>query len=416
MLYICNQYNKMGCDPMPGANQGAIHFFEAYRDIYLETVEDTIKTDTSGVLQDTVLQADTVQLQDTIEQQDTVERQSPEMQTTLQDTTREDTVQKTPKPSEPGEIEPTPQPIRPAGRPAEKSPAETDTLADLHQIFGVTELPIKQRLEKDPAFHNFLYNIPAVKPREKSQARQIYLQTKSSAETPKTTEVQEIRELPVQKAVQHSYDWITYLIVAAFLLMGWARLFYRKFFVALLKSFNSYNYAYTLFYGKSSLTARASILLNLVFFITTGIFLFQYLYFYDAALPLEKPYIQLLLLIGFFMAWYTWNYLATQAIGFIFLRQESFQEYLHNYNLYRKMIGFSLLPIILVLQFIAPAYEYIFLLTGIIVFGIIYFAHILRGVQIFLRKKVSIFYLILYLCALEILPLIVLYKLFIKEL
>ncbi len=405
----------MRCDPMPGANRGAIHFYEAFRDIYLGNVENTIKTDSSGVLQDTVLQADTVQPQDTIEPQDTVDRQFPEMQTTLQDTLREDTVKAHSEPSETREIEPTPEPVTLAEQNAEKSPAETDTLAELHRIFGVTRLPITQRLEKDPAFHNFLYSIPAVKPREKSQSRQIYLQAKSAAETAKASEVQEIRELPIHK-VQNGYDWITCLIIAAFLLMGWSRLFYRKFFVALLKSFNSYNYAYTLFYGKSSLTARASVLLNLVFFISAGIFLFQCLTSYDITWPIEKQFIQLLLLTGFFMAWYVWNYLTTQTIGFVFLRQESFQEYFHNYNLYRKMIGISLLPVILVLQFIAPAYESIFLLIGIILFAIIYFAHILRGVQIFLRKKVSIFYLILYLCALEILPLIVLYKLFIKAL
>jgi hypothetical protein len=53
---------------------------------------------------------------------------------------------------------------------------------------------------------------------------------------------------------------------------------------------------------------------------------------------------------------------------------------------------------------------------GAALFGIVYFTHILRGLQIFMKKKVSIYYLILYLCALEILPLVVLYEVFIREL
>ena len=36
-----------------------------------------------------------------------------------------------------------------------------DTTAELHEIFGVTKMPISDRLQDDPSTVNFLYNIPA---------------------------------------------------------------------------------------------------------------------------------------------------------------------------------------------------------------------------------------------------------------
>jgi hypothetical protein len=404
---------------MPKELTKTIHFFEVYKHVYQEPVEDTLQTDTTGtdttaIQQDTTLQAEPAEVPDTIHQQDTTElpEQVVEQQDTTEvDTTVVDTLVSEADTSLQAPAQPQPQvQVSP-----QEQPQATDTLADLYDIFGVTELPISNRLEKDPAHHNFLYNIPEARPEKNQKAGKIYQPSdKSIATTEK--EVDKITEIPIDKSRQSDYDWLTFVLIASFLLIGWTRLFFSKYFMALIKSFHSYNYASSLYYGKNSLTIRASTLLNFTFFITAGTFLFQVLNHYDVNVSRLDPVIQFLLLPAFFFAWYIWNYLTTGFIGFVFLRQQSFQEYFHNYNLYRKILGIALFPVILVLQYISPEYKPEILLIGSIVFGIFYFTHILRGLFIFIKKNVSIFYLILYLCALEFLPLVVLYGVFIRGL
>ena len=79
-------------------------------------------------------------------------------------------------------------------------------------------------------------------------------------------------------------------------------------------------------------------------------------------------------------------------------------------------MGISLLPVAVVIQFIHEEYSSLFLLIGAILIGILFIAHILRGLQIFIKEGVSIFYLFLYLCALEFLPILLAFEVFIREL
>ncbi len=87
--------------------------------------------------------------------------------------------------------------------------------------------------------------------------------------------------------------------------------------------------------------------------------------------------------------------------------REVFKEYLNNiYQFYR----FSAAPLFVVTVFMS--YTTILSLntlytTGIIILGILYLIRVLRLLIIFINKNISLFYLILYLCALEILPVLV---------
>ena len=402
---------------MPNDLTKTIHFFEAFETIYQEPVRDTLqtdttRTDTTSIAQDTTFQSQPDQTMDSIDQQDTLEVKIQEEQQEQPDSARIDSLVRQEDSTQEAVIRPEPQ----VQEPVQTQRETTDTLADLYQIFDVTELPISSQLENDPAFHNFLYNIPAVRPADSQKTTMIYQPTEKSLVTRKTTEVKQLEELPLKEKAQGEYDWMTYIIIFSFLLIGWSRLFFSKYFVALLKSFHSNNYASSLYYGKNSLTIRASALLNLTFFITGGAFLFQCMNHYDFSIPFLNPIQQLSLLSGFLLVWYIWNYLTSGFVGFVFLRQQSFREYFHNYNLYRKMAGISLFPVIAVFQYISVEYKPIIIYIGAAIFGILYFIHILRGFIVFIKKNVSIFYLILYLCALEFLPLVVLYEVFIRGL
>jgi hypothetical protein len=104
----------------------------------------------------------------------------------------------------------------------------------------------------------------------------------------------------------------------------------------------------------------------------------------------------------------------TRFTGITFQKREAFNEYFQNYNLYRKIFGLVIFPIVVAIQFTPEEIKLVLIYTGFLLFGIVYLMHILRGLQIFMKKNISLFYLILYLCALEFLPILVWLKL-IKE-
>jgi hypothetical protein len=417
---------------MPKELKKSIDFFHAYRITGEEPVRDTIR-DTIREARDTLPQ-DTTDLQapatDTLSgeqlttpdslqeatdaastndtlQPATQQAETPEAADTTTTTTTGQPAQTTPD---------RPETRQPAAQPPAREAAADQQPTSLHDIFGFTEMPIKPRLEKDPAHHNFLYNIPAVKPQDSLAVGDIYRPTDDTPREFTEQQVKTGKEITIQSTRPQGHDWITFVLVASLLLIGWTRLFYKKYFISLVQSFHFYNYASSLFWGKNSLTQRASVLLNLNFFMAGGMVAFQSLNQFSHNPSGISPIQVWLLFAAFLMAWYSWNYLMTGFVGFVFLRQRVFSEYLHNYNLYRKMAGIALFPIAVVVQFIHEPYRPYFLIAGGIIFGIIFLVHIIRGFQVFAKENVSIFYLFLYLCALEFLPIVLVFELFIRQL
>ena len=403
--------------PKPKDLTSTVDFLQA-RQALLEnpvgdTIRDTIHSDTTITGQDTLardsISPDTAAIEEIVSRETQVDSLQQDTVAIPADTTRaepQETVT---------EVQPTPAP-RQTTRRTTPPPEKKDTTADLYDILNVTELPIAERLENDPAHHNFLYHIPAVRPADTLKSESIYQPTRQTPETTTRQEVKPAQDLPAQTEQQGSYDWVTIILAGSLLLIGWTRLFYKKYFIALLKSFHFYNYAASLYFGRNSLTERAGILLNLNFFVTGGLVLFQTIMNGPHTMTTVQPVYLWLVFTGFLLAWYVWNFLMTRFIGFLFLRQRVFNEYFHNYNLYRKLMGVSLLPVALIVQFIQVEYREYFLIIGGTVAGILFIVHILRGLQVFMKEKVSIFYLFLYLCALEILPLFIVFKLFIRTL
>ncbi len=288
-----------------------------------------------------------------------------------------------------------------------------DTPSTLYEIFGVTEMPISDKLENDPSTINFLYNIPSYAPKDTLKSKGEIFQSYRTEQKIQPKSVEEKKNF----FSENGYDWLFYFLIGIFLLIGWTRLFYKKYFDMLLKSIFFYNYAQNLYDVKNSLTTRASSILNLVYYLATGLFVFQIFKHFDIQIMGNiPPILQFLMFSLFFAVWYLWNSIFTGFTGSVFLRRDAFNEYFLNYNIYRKVLGLALFTLVIITQFIAIELKAPFIYAGIILFGIMYLAHILRGLQTFVKNNVSIFYLILYLCALEFLPLLVLYERFIGNL
>lgn len=196
------------------------------------------------------------------------------------------------------------------------------------------------------------------------------------------------------------------LIIAAY-----ARVAFGKFFQPILQSAFIYNLSVRVFNEKNLVLNRLSIILNILFFITLPAFitlLFDYYGYSLYALPVWQHYfLFLLILIVLLVARRVLNILLSTTLGL----SDVMSEYIYQDNLFIKLSTPVILPFVLLLPYISENMtEFLF----IMIIGLLAIIYILRVGRLFSvtnRKGFSIFYLILYLCSVEIGPGLILYKL-----
>jgi hypothetical protein len=102
--------------------------------------------------------------------------------------------------------------------------------------------------------------------------------------------------------------------------------------------------------------------------------------------------------------------LLVNLAGILFNRQKIIREYLYNIFVYNKLSGMVVLPLVFLLVYTTGTLQHLIFWVTIFVLCAIVGMRILRGVVFSYRKEVLLFYLFLYLCALEIAPLVLLYR------
>jgi len=289
-----------------------------------------------------------------------------------------------------------------------------DTSEILYKQFGISNFPNAEKLEKDPFQQNFLYNISHVKPEKKEVNQSVFLESQEAINVKK----ENLRESTLKKTdfkpktlpERIHFDWITIILIASFLLLGWIRLFNKKYLISLFKSTVNYQESNKLYREKNSIMERASFVVNLLFLSNISLFVIQLKHFFDISFNGLEDYLLYLIALGSLVALYIFRALTSSFIGFVFLKQKEFSEYFHNVNIFTKNTGLVLLPIVVILQFMTYEYIGFIIYTGIIFSALLYLLEIIRSFQIFNRKNVSIFYMILYLCAFEFAPFLIIYK------
>jgi hypothetical protein len=117
----------------------------------------------------------------------------------------------------------------------------------------------------------------------------------------------------------------------------------------------------------------------------------------------------------FFLLLYLGKYICLQIIGFIFNVNDLVSTYIFVVFLVNKVLGILLIPFILILAFSSPAY-YTIAIVGAAILTLLLFLYRYLFSLTSVRNKlhISSFHFFLYLCAFEILPLVILYKLIVQ--
>lgn len=114
--------------------------------------------------------------------------------------------------------------------------------------------------------------------------------------------------------------------------------------------------------------------------------------------------------IGILVAYYIFQLCAFGVVGYTFVSPDETRRFLRSLNASQSMCGIALMIPALLMLFYPQDLETLVLIGGIIyLLGRLVF--ISNGFSIFYRNIFSLVYFILYLCALEIIPLIYVFKL-----
>ena len=112
---------------------------------------------------------------------------------------------------------------------------------------------------------------------------------------------------------------------------------------------------------------------------------------------------------GLAALFYGVQWLVYKALGYTFLDKEGTKLWLDGFKATQSLLGLVLFPV-LMLVMCYPSHGKVLIMVGGLLYLVIRLIFITKGYRIFYNNITSVFYFILYLCAVEIVPLVLLVK------
>ncbi len=205
-------------------------------------------------------------------------------------------------------------------------------------------------------------------------------------------------------------DWTFFLVIIGWTIFASLRFGFSKYMVQVFQSIFNYTAASRLFREQGYSSNFGLFRLNLIFylFLPFSIFLIAR---DNGMSPVGSSGIEMYLIIFVAAnAYFLFKIFLYKILGSVFSRRETTGELVFNMMLYHNVLGLILLPVA-TLHAMMPGFGMLSLFLAPVLIAIFYLMSIIRSIFLALREGVSIFYLILYLCALEILPILLVVKL-----
>lgn len=207
--------------------------------------------------------------------------------------------------------------------------------------------------------------------------------------------------------------WVHAILLSCFTLLVLLRVYDFRRISMLVQGFVRPAAVATLYREESALTSRVSFFLILNFVMVCSLFLWQSIATNSSSEVSDSAVVWIALaLLGVYVV----KIISTRVLGFIFEVKEAAREYAYNIVLFNKTIGLILFPITLLLTYARQVPATWLIWSGLVLWGLALLYRLVRLSFIgFSVRGVSVFYIILYLCTLEILPVLVIIKLLIKQ-
>jgi hypothetical protein len=208
----------------------------------------------------------------------------------------------------------------------------------------------------------------------------------------------------------NSKDSFFYLLVAILFYFALIRIFFEKYFNNLMTLFFRVSLRQQQIREQVLQTPLPSLLLNILFVISAGLYgcyLLQYSQL-GAGIRFWVLYLNCMLLLG---TVYFAKFLVLKFIGWVFSISRATDIYIFIVFLVNKMLGIFLLPFLIVITFSGPQLGEVFITISLAMIFVLWSYRILASYRpVHNEIKLTPFYFFLYLCAFEIAPLLLIYK------
>jgi len=211
-------------------------------------------------------------------------------------------------------------------------------------------------------------------------------------------------------------DWFFPLILIVLIVYTWLRIFYSKFFSQMIQAFINNNLSNQIVRDENIFVQRASVYLSIVFNLIGALLLYLVSVHFNWSLGgIGTGFSRFVFFVIVVSAAYALKFLVLKICGWLFEQEREMATYIFNIFLVNNILGMALLPFICLFAY-NENLAFPWLLTIPLILAILaYCWRIFRGLQIGLSiSPFSPLYLFLYLCALEIAPLMILLRVVIQ--
>lgn len=222
------------------------------------------------------------------------------------------------------------------------------------------------------------------------------------------------KKLEPKPILSANHNWMTLLLVGVLFLVGVLRVFYQKKFNLFINSFISKRFSNQIIREENGLTQSTSIILTIIFFLSVSFFFYLSGQYYHQFPYKTNEFEQFLMILIGCLGFYFFKLIANKIIGYIFKIYRETDEYIFNQFIVLQIIGLLLCTWCILLNYstIISKEYIIFIGFGTLVLG--FFVRMVKSFGIANMSSYSPIYIFLYLCSLEILPLIIIIKLVIR--
>ena len=220
--------------------------------------------------------------------------------------------------------------------------------------------------------------------------------------------------LPAYEKASLNTDWLTIVLFGVILVFASVRYSYITYIKHVFTSLFNYPTAVRLFQESNYPASHAAHRLDLIFYIILSVFVFQTFNVLGIAGAGNQLLFYLFSLAGVLVYFFGKRFIY-HTISSLFETRAETGEYLFNMSNFNRALGIVFIPLVALVSFSPANDPRLIVFSGITIYLVFQLLLLQRGVLILLRKQFSILYLFLYLCTLEFLPLLLIYKVVVVE-
>ena len=223
------------------------------------------------------------------------------------------------------------------------------------------------------------------------------------------------KNFELKPKVGEQQNWVFVTILTSLFLVGILRVFYQKKFSLFVNAIISKRFSNQIIREENALTQSTSVVLTAVFFISITMFFYLVTQHFHQSFFGYVGFQKFSMILLSCICFYFLKLLTNKASGYIFKVNKETDEYIFNQFIVLQILGLLLIICCIILRYSVDINKEFVIYFG---FGTLMIGFIIRMIKSFGIANMNSYspvYIFLYLCTLEILPLIIIVKLIMRK-